>query len=44
VFTHGSGQAFTAKRAIASVSDFQGMRRRTGGSEAIVRALGASPM
>jgi TRAP-type transport system periplasmic protein len=46
VFTHGPGQLFTTKRAIASVFDFQGMRIRTGGgtSEAIVRALGASPI
>jgi len=46
VFTHGPGQVFTTKRAIASASDFRGMRIRTGGgtSEAIVRALGASPI
>jgi TRAP-type C4-dicarboxylate transport system substrate-binding protein len=46
VFTHGPGQVFTTKRAIESVSDFRGMRIRTGGgtSEAIVRAVGASPI
>jgi TRAP-type C4-dicarboxylate transport system substrate-binding protein len=46
VFTHGPGHVFTTKRAIAGVSDFQGMRIRTGGgtSEAMVHVLGALPL
>jgi TRAP-type C4-dicarboxylate transport system substrate-binding protein len=46
VFTHGPGQMFSTKRAIKSLADLEGMKIRTGGgsSEAMVRALGASPL
>jgi TRAP-type transport system periplasmic protein len=46
VFTHGPGQVFSTRRQIKRASDLEGMKIRTGGgsSEAMVRALGASPL
>ena len=43
VFTHGPGQMFT-KKPVASISDVQGLKIRTGGgvAEAVAKALGAS--
>jgi TRAP-type transport system periplasmic protein len=44
VWTHGPGQMFT-KKPINSLTDFQGLKIRTGGgiSEQVITALGGSP-
>ncbi len=46
VFTHGPGQIFNTKRAIASLKDLEGMKIRVGGGMVndVAKVLGTVPM
>ena len=46
VFTHGPGQVFNVKRAVASLKDLEGMKIRVGGGmvNEVAKVLGTIPM